>query len=281
MQHKGIDPALRKGLPRSAKGLGLRVAYYPELFQDWPAVDYFECLTENFLTAAGPVRERLRRVRSRYPVVLHGVALNLLGHEPLDEGYLDAVKRLADELEAPFVTDHLCWSASGSVCHHDLLPVPFRRDLLSYGAERAAYVQKRLERPFGLENLSSYVSFDSSEMTEWEFYCGVVREAGIFHMLDINNIFVSSVNHRFEPSEYLEAVDWSRVLQVHIAGHEQVAPDLIIDTHDRPVAAPVWSIYAEAWKRGGPFPTLLEWDERIPPLRQALAELEQVEQWRR
>jgi hypothetical protein len=118
-------------------------------------------------------------------------------------------------------------------------------------------------------------------MTEWEFYCGVVREAGIFHMLDINNIFVSSVNHRFEPSEYLEAVDWSRVLQVHIAGHEQVAPDLIIDTHDRPVAAPVWSIYAEAWKRGGPFPTLLEWDERIPPLHQALAELEQVEQWRR
>jgi uncharacterized protein (UPF0276 family) len=262
-----------RGLPADALGLGLRTPHYPYIFEHTPDIDYFEIISENFLSGALAPRQKLERIRKNYPVVLHGVGLNLLGHAPLDENYLDAVHKLADDVDAAFVTDHLCWTGAHGVTHHDLLPTPYTRDLLGFAADRASYVQKRLGRPFGIENLSSYVSFDSSTMSEHEFHAAVVRESGCWSLLDVNNIYVSSQNHGFDPDAYLAAVDFSRVLQVHVAGHTREENGTIVDTHDHHVADAVWALYARAWKIGGPFPTLLEWDASIPPLPELLAEL--------
>lgn len=259
-----------------ALGLGLRPSYYPHLFEHWPAVGYFEIISENFMGDALPPRDKLARVCARYPVVLHGVGLNLLGEAPLDQAYLDRLCRLADLVDAAFVTDHLCWTGAHNVSHHDLLPAPYTDDLASLAAERAHAVQRRLGRPFGIENLSTYVEFARSTMTEWEFYTSVIRASGCWAMLDINNLYVSSQNHGFDPQTYLRAVDFSRVLQVHLAGPSREPDGLLIDTHDHPVLGDVWNLYAEAWRLGGPFPTLLEWDERIPPMAEVLAELEQA-----
>lgn len=266
-------PSPSSGLARDALGVGLRVPFYPHVFEHAPAVDYFEIISENFLGESATVRARLDRVRARYPIVLHGVGLNLLGHAPLDEAYLDRLCRLADHVDAPFVTDHLCWTGAHGVSHHDLLPVPYTSDLVAFAAERASYVQRRLGRPFGLENLSSYVAFGQSTMTEWAFFTSVVREADCGALLDVNNIYVSSHNHGFDPEAYLDAIDFSRVLQVHLAGHTREPNGLLLDTHDQAVADAVWSLYARAWTIGGPFPTLLEWDARIPPMPDVLAEL--------
>ncbi len=260
-------------IARDALGLGLRPAHYGYLFERWPEVGYFEVISENFLGPALPPRARLDAVRARYPVVLHGVGLNLLGHAPLDEAYLDALCRLADRVDAPFVTDHLCWTGAHGVSHHDLLPTPYTPELVALAAERAHHVQRRLGRPFGVENLSSYVEFGRSTMTEWDFYAAVVREAGCWSMLDVNNVYVSSQNHGFDPHEYLRSVDYSRVLQVHLAGHTREPDGTLVDTHDHPVPDAVWALYAHAWRQGGPFPTLLEWDDRIPPMPEVLAEL--------
>lgn len=258
---------------RDALGLGLRLSHYEHLFAHWPAVDYFEIISENFLGDALPPRKQLARVKQRYPVVLHGVSLNLLGHEALDEAYLDRVKRLADELDAAFVSDHLCWTGAHGVSHHDLLPTPYTPLLVEFAAERAAYVQQRLDRPFGLENLSSYVEFRDSSLSECEFYTQVVQAADCYFMLDINNVYVSSQNHGFDPRTYLSAIDYTRVLQVHLAGHCREPDGSIVDTHDAPVADAVWSLYRETYRAHGPFPTLLEWDEKIPPLPDVIAEL--------
>ncbi|MET0389927.1 MAG: DUF692 domain-containing protein [Polyangiales bacterium] len=263
-------------LPRDALGLGLRLPHYEHLFRHQPEVGYFEIITENFLGPAPLAARNLARVSAHYPVVLHGVSLNLLGHEPLDEKYLDDVCRLADRVDAAFVTDHLCWTGAHGIQHHDLLPMPYTDALAELAASRARYVQQRLGRPFGLENLSSYVTFRESSLSEQAFYSRVVTEAGCHFMLDINNIYVSSVNHGFDPHVYLQAIDFSRVLQVHIAGHRHEPDGTIIDTHDRPVSDAVWQLYAAAWRLGGPFPTLLEWDDAIPPLPEALAELERA-----
>ena len=267
-------------LARDALGLGLRTAHYPQLFEHWPEVGYFELISENFLGDALPPRRHLDLLRERYPVVLHGVGLNLLGHAPLDSAYLDKLCWLADYVDAPFVSDHLCWTGAHGQNHHDLLPVPYVEDLIGVAAERAAFVQRQLGRPFGLENLSSYVEFADSSMPEWAFYSSVVAQSGCGFMLDVNNIYVSSQNHGFLPHTYLDAIDFSRVLQVHIAGHSRAVDGTIIDTHDQAVADAVWQLYVDAWRLGGPFPTLLEWDAHIPPLPQLLAELAKAGQVR-
>jgi uncharacterized protein (UPF0276 family) len=266
-------------LKRDAIGIGLRPGLYAELLRTRPALDYVEIISENFMGPAWPPQENLRRVRAHYPVVMHGVGLNILGHEPLKERYLDELCRLADGIEAPFVSDHLCWTGSHGHVHHDLLPTPYTSDLVGYAAERAAYVQKRLGRPFALENVSSYVQFTASEMNEWEFYRTVVEEAGVSFMLDINNVYVSSQNHGFDPEVYLQNIPFERVVQVHLAGHERLEDGAIIDTHDRPVAPAVWELYRQAWSMGGPFPTLLEWDERIPPWPELMSELNKVREY--
>lgn len=269
-------------IPRDALGLGLRLDHYEAIFADGPArPDYFEIISENFMSAAAPPLHNLERIAARFPLVMHGVGLNLLSHDALDTAYLHALRALADRVDPAFVSDHLCWTGLGGQNHHDLLPLPYRRDLIAYAAERAARVQDFLGRPFAIENLSSYVSFETSEMSEWDFYAALVAESGCHFMLDINNIYVSSQNHGFDPRRYLDAIDFSRVVQVHIAGHERQADQLIIDTHDRAPSEAVWDLYREAWNRGGPFPTLLEWDAEIPPYATVLAELGKARELRR
>lgn len=262
-------------LAREALGLGLRTRHYRELGEPWPALDYFEIISENFLSDAEGPRYHLDRVRERYPIVLHGVGLNLLGPEPPSSRYLDRVAALAELVDAPFVSDHLCWTGAHGVSHHDLLPVPHVPELVELAAERARHVQQHLGRPFGLENLSSYVAFKASTMSEWDFYAAVVERAACSFMLDINNIYVSSQNHRFSPSDYLARIDFSRVLQVHIAGHTREPSGILIDTHDQPVADPVWQLYRQAF-REHPFPTLLEWDDHVPPLAATVSQLERA-----
>lgn len=261
-------------IARDALGLGLRIPHYGYLREHQPDVDYFEIITENFLGDAEMPRRNLEYFRERYTLVLHGLSLNLLGADEPAIEYLDRVAALADRIDAPFVTDHLCWTGAQGQEHHDLLPTPYTEDLIGLAAERARRVAAHIGRPFGIENLSSYVAFRESTMSEWDFYVRVVREGGVHFMLDINNIYVSSQNHGFDPVEYLRAIDYSRVLQVHIAGHSRMPEGNIIDTHDHPVAAPVWELYGRAWTLGGPFPTLLEWDDRIPEFPVVLAELE-------
>lgn len=273
-------PAPSSDLPRDAVGIGLRPPHYRDLFEQWPDLGYLEIISENFLGPAPRPRRNLARASSRYPIVLHGVGLNLLGHEELDEAYLDAVAELADRVDAPFVTDHLCWTGAHGANHHDLLPAPYTDDLVDFAAARAARVAERLGRPFGLENLSSYVAFAASTMTEWEFYTRVVRDAGCWFMLDINNVYVSSQNHGFDPAAYLDAIDFDRVLQVHLAGHTREADGVIVDTHDKPVSGEVWALYARAWAAGGPFPTLIEWDASIPPLADLIAEVDRAREVR-
>jgi uncharacterized protein (UPF0276 family) len=259
-------------MARDAVGVGLRSAHYRDFLNGAPAVDFVEVIAENFLSGAAFPLRVLDEVSRRMPVVLHGVGLNLLGPEPLDDAYLDALCRLADRVDAPYVTDHLCWTGTRARSHHDLLPVPFRSEFVELASERAAAVQRRLGRPFGLENLSSYVRFRQSTMSEWEFVAQVVRESGCGLMLDVNNVYVSSLNHGFDPCAYLDGLDLSRVLQVHVAGHDATAGAIVVDTHDRLVPDPVWSLYAEAWRRAGPFPTLLERDADLPSLDELTAE---------
>jgi len=269
-----------RGVSSDAIGLGLRIPYYPYIFEHTPRVGFFEAISENFLAPTPLARQRIDRVKARYPIVLHGVGLNLLGHAPLDERYLDALSRLADDVEAPFVTDHLCWTGAHGMNHCDLLPTPYVPELVEIAAARASEVQRRLGRPFGIENLSSYVEFRSSTLTEWEFYSAVVRASGCWSLLDVNNIYVSSQNHGFDPDAYLAAIDFSRVLQVHLAGHTREPNGTVVDTHDQAVCDAVWALYAHAWELGGPFPTLLEWDARIPPMPEVLAELAKAKEAR-
>lgn len=260
-------------IARDALGVGLRPPHYAHIHAHNPEVEFFEIISENFLSQAPGPRAHLHRIRARYPIVLHGVSLNLLGHDALDESYLDQIARLADDLDAPFVSDHLCWTGASGMAHHDLLPTPYTADIVEFAAERANYVQRRIGRPFGLENVSTYAEFCDSTLEEPEFYTRVVRDANCWFIFDVNNAYVSSQNHGFDPYRYIDSIDFSRVLQTHIAGHTRQPDGIVVDTHDQPVCDEVWDLYAYAWQRGGPFPTLLEWDAAIPPMPVVLQEL--------
>lgn len=272
----GDQAPLAPALSREALGLDLRPPHYEAIERLRPELGFLEIIAENYLGPSPLPRERLRRIAERYPIVAHGVSLNLLGEAPLDRDFLSRLRDLIQELRIPYFTDHLCWTAFEGVTHHDLLPAPCDPELIPYAAGRAFEVQEALGVPFGIENLSSYVAWERDAMPEWEFYRRVVEESGCSSMLDLNNVFVSSVNHGFDPREYLDSVPWRRVLQVHLAGHQTLPSGLRHDTHDRPVCDEVWSLYEEAWRRGGPCPTLLEWDAEIPPLPVALAELDKA-----
>lgn len=265
---------------RDALGIGLRPVHYAALLTERPALGFVEVISDNFLGPAPAPRRHLDRVLEHYPVVLHGVGLNLLCHAGVDEAYLDAIAELADRVDAPYVTDHLCWTGAHGMQHHDLLPTPYTEALVELAAERAAHVQRRLGRPFGLENLSSYVSFEESTLSEAAFYAQVVERAGCWFMLDINNIYVSSQNHGFDPADYLASIDFARVLQVHLAGHTREPDGILVDTHDQAVCDEVWHLYADAWRRFGPFPTMIEWDANIPPLSELVAEVERAREAR-
>jgi uncharacterized protein len=258
--------------PNLGLGVGLRTTHFPHILTEWPAVDWFEIISENFMDSGGRPRHVLRRVAERYPVVMHGVSLSVGSADPLDFDYLRKLKTLAAEVNARWVSDHLCWTGVAGRNTHDLLPLPLNEDTLAHVAARVRTVQEFLERPLVLENPSSYVGFASSTMPEWEFLARLTDLTGCRLLLDVNNVYVSSVNHDFDPAEYIRNVPRDRVQQFHLAGHTHCGTH-IVDTHDGPVIDPVWDLYRLAHRHTGGAATLLEWDANIPPFAEVHAEV--------
>jgi uncharacterized protein (UPF0276 family) len=262
-------------LPSLGFGLGLRTDHYQAILDTRPDVDWFEALTENYLTPGGKPLSVLDRVRAEYPVVLHGVSLSIGSTDPLDRAYLDSLKKLASRIEPAWISDHLCWTGMAGRNLHDLMPLPFTEEAVGHVAERVAQVQECLGRRILLENVSSYVSFRESDMSEWDFLSEVSLRADCLILLDINNVYVSAFNHGFDPLDYLNAIPADRVQQFHLAGHSHCGTH-IIDTHDADVADTVWSLYAAALRRFGAVSTMIERDDHIPPLPDLLRELDQA-----
>jgi uncharacterized protein (UPF0276 family) len=257
-------------------GLGLRPQHYSDVLADEghaaSGVDWFEIISENFIGVGGPPLRNLMRVRERFPVAMHGVSLSIGGTDPLDDAYLDGLKDLIRRLEPAVVSDHLCWTGVHGVNLHDLLPLPLNGETLNHVAARVRAVQDRLGRRIALENASTYVAFDADTMTEWDFLAALTEAADCDLLLDVNNVYVSAVNHGFDAADYLAGIPAERVCQVHLAGHQNNG-DHIVDTHDAPVADAVWDLYADAVRRLGPVPTMIERDADIPPFAELVDEL--------
>lgn len=251
-----------KKIPNLGIGIGLRIPHYEDIFRLQPAIDWFEIISENFMVEGGKAIETLERILDRYPVVQHGVTLAIGSPDALDFNYLKQLKNLTKKTKTPWVSDHLCWGRLPGAHYHDLLPLPYTREVINYVAERARIVQDYLELPFALENLSSYVTFKQDEMSEWDFYSAIVEKADIYMMLDVNNIYVSSQNHGFDPRTYYQNIPLKRVLQFHLAGHRKM-DGYLLDTHDNRVCDEVWQLYAEVYPLTGGASTLLEWDENF------------------
>jgi uncharacterized protein len=262
-------------LPALGFGLGLRVDHYEDILAGQPAIDWFEVLTENYLVPGGKPLNYLMRFRERYPLAMHGVSLSIGSGAPLDRDYLRQLKALAARVEPAWISDHLCWTGVAGRNTHDLLPLPYTEEALTHVVERVRAVQDFLGRRILLENVSSYVAFRDSRLTEWQFLAEVAVRADCLILLDVNNIYVSSVNHEFAPLDYLNAIPAERVQQMHLAGHQNHG-DYLIDTHDHPVPDPVWELYAAAVRRFGPVSTMIERDDHIPPLAELCAELSQA-----
>jgi hypothetical protein len=258
--------------PSLGFGLGLRVEHYETILNELPAVDWFEALSENYLVPGGKPLYHLMRIREHYPMVMHGVSLSIGSAAPLDRAYIGELQALAKRIEPAWISDHLCWTGVGGKNLHDLLPLPYTDEALKHVVARVRTVQDILGRRILLENVSSYVSFRDSRMTEWDFLRTVAEEADCLILLDVNNIYVSSINHEFDPHDYLAAIPIERVQQMHLAGHQNHG-DYLIDTHDHPVPDPVWALYAAAVRRFGPVSTMIERDANIPPLAELQMEL--------
>lgn len=261
----------KKEFPNLGIGIGLRIPHYEDIFREKPDIDWFEIISENFMVDGGKPLENLERILERYPVVQHGVSLAIGSPDPLDFNYLKKLKALTKITKTPWVSDHLCWGRLPGAHYHDLLPLPYTKEVIKYVVERARIVQDYLELPFALENLSSYVSFRNDEMTEWEFYSSVVEQADIYMMLDVNNIYVSSRNHGFSPMDYVNHIPMERVIQIHLAGHSDRGA-YVLDTHDDFVRDEVWALYAEVYPLTGGVSTLLEWDDNFISFQQTWEE---------
>ena len=256
-------------------GLGLRPRHYQAILRSRPRVDWFEALSENYMIPGGRPLHYLMRIRERYPVVLHGVSLSIGSTDPLDRAYLKGLKALAARVEPEWISDHLCWTGVGGRNLHDLMPLPYTEEALRHVARRVRAVQDVVGRRILLENVSSYVAYRASTMTEWSFLAALAEEADCDLLLDVNNIYVSAFNHGFDPIEFLDGIPAARVRQMHLAGHDNCG-DLIIDTHDAPVIGPVWNLYREALRRFGSVPTMIERDDKIPPLGILVRELDRA-----
>lgn len=252
----------KPNLPNLGIGIGLRIPHYDDIFSGPSTIDWFEIISENFMVDGGKPLEHLHKILEKYPVVQHGVSLAIGSPAPLDFDYLKKLKDLTKITKTPWISDHLCWGQRPGANYHDLLPLPYTKEVINYVVERAKIVQDYLEIPFALENLSSYVAFTQDQMPEWEFYSAIVEKADIYMMLDVNNIYVSSRNHGFDPKQYYENIPLDRVLQIHLAGHTDHG-DYVLDTHDNYVRDEVWQLYGEIYPKTRGVSTLLEWDEKF------------------
>ena len=253
--------------------MGLRPQHYAELLKSRPALDWLEIISENYLVAGGKPLYFLDQIRERYPMVMHGVSLSIGSIEPLDFDYLAQLKALARRVRPGWISDHLCWTGTAGLNLHDLLPLPYTAEALRHLTQRIRQVQDFLEQRLVIENVSSYVTYRSSQMSEWEFITALTAEADCDLLLDVNNVYVSSVNHGFNAREFLDAMPASRVRQIHLAGHSHQG-DFLIDTHDTAVPQAVWELYRHTAARLGAVPTMIERDGNIPALAELVAELQ-------
>ncbi|UGQ46986.1 MNIO family bufferin maturase [Massilia endophytica] len=261
-----------KRLPFPGFGLGLRPAHYAAIIDQPRQVDWFEILTENYMVPGGKPLHMLDRIRQDYPLAMHGVSMSVGSIAGPDLDYLRALKKLVRRVEPLWVSDHLCWTGAHGVHLHDLLPLPYTAEMVRLVAANIRRVQDILERPLVLENVSSYLAFTQDSLSEWDFLTAVAEEADCLLLLDVNNIYVSSVNHGFDPYAYLRAIPAARVQQIHLAGHSDHG-HYIVDTHDEAVSDPVWRLYEAALQHCGPVATMIERDDNIPPFAEMVAEL--------
>ncbi|BBD01076.1 MULTISPECIES: MNIO family bufferin maturase [Sphingobium] len=254
-------------------GLGLRTPHYQDFLTGTVPVDFVEVISENFMIDGGKPRHILDQIRERHPVALHGVSMSVGSADGLDRDYLHRLKALADHLDPLFVSDHLCWTRIEGFNSHDLLPLPYTQEALDLVCANITLAQDVLERTMLIENPSTYLQFTADSMTEWQFLNALCACTGCSLLLDVNNIYVSAVNHGFDALDYLEGVPADRVRQIHLAGHSQ-GKDRLIDTHDQPVPPSVWALYAQACRQVGPVATMIERDDDIPPITDLLTELD-------
>ena len=256
-------------------GLGLRKEHYETVLAERPGVDWFEIISENYMVEGGKPLDYLTRIREHYPMVMHGVSMSIGSTAPLNLDYLKQLKALIKRVQPAWFSDHLCWTGVNGVNLHDLMPLPYTEEAVLHVADRVSQVQDFMGRQMLLENVSSYISYGDSQMSEWEFLREVAERADCLILLDINNIYVSAFNHNFDPLAYLQGIPAGRVCQFHLAGHSHEG-NLIIDTHDQPIADPVYELYAAAVQYFGQVSTMIERDDHIPPLSVLIDELEQV-----
>ena len=253
----------RHRIPDLGVGVGFRAPHHARVLEDRPAMDWFEVISENFMVPGGKPLENLARLRAGYPVVPHGVSLAVGSVEPLDADYLVKLRRLVDVLDPPWVSDHLCWGRAPGLHLHDLLPLPYTREAIDHVVERVKRVQGTLERPFALENVSTYMTYRASTMPEWEFVAEIAEQADCGLLLDCNNVYVSARNHGYRAELHIDAMPADRVVQMHLAGHTDKGAYLL-DTHAGHVCEEVWALYRRAISRCGAVATLVEWDDEIP-----------------
>ena len=261
------DPAIQ------GFGLGLRTEHYADFERRGTTVDWLEILSENYMVPGGRPLHHLDRIRADHPMVMHGVSMSIGGTDPLDLDYLRELKALAARVQPAWLSDHLCWTGVDGRNLHDLLPLPMSEAALRHVAARLDEVQHRLGRRIAIENLSSYVRFAADEMREYEFVAELLKRSDALLLLDVNNVYVSSVNHGFDARAYIDAMPADRVVQIHLAGHSE-QDGFLVDTHDAPVCDAVWDLYRYTLTRLGPRPTMIERDDHIPALDELLAELD-------
>jgi uncharacterized protein (UPF0276 family) len=261
-------------------GLGLRACHYSYILEHLPQVPWFEVLTENYMVTGGMVLERLEQIRAYYPIVFHGVGMSLGSTDPLSDPYLSHLKQLIDRFKPAYISDHLCWTSFNQQYSHELLPLPFTKEAVVHVAERIKKVQEILGQRMLIENVSSYLTYKASTMPEWEFINEVAEQADCYILLDINNIYVSSYNHKFSAEEYLCCINESRVKQYHLAGYTDNGTHLI-DTHGAKVSSAVWKLYEKALKKIGDVPTCIEWDNDIPEFSVLLSEAGMINNYRK
>ncbi|KZC16584.1 hypothetical protein RHOFW510R12_01645 [Rhodanobacter sp. FW510-R12] len=275
-----VLPFVQRPVPAAA-GIGLRAPHIERVLAERPPVPWFEVHSENYFGAGGAMHAALERIRADYPLSLHGVGLSLGSADALDQAHLATLRRLVDRYEPALVSDHICWGAFGGAHMNELLPLPFTEEALALMVSRVSQVQEALGREFLVENVSSYLGFRDADMPESAFVAELVRRSGCGLLLDVNNIYVNSINHGFDPHDYLRAMPHASVREIHLAGFIRkghLPVPMLIDSHSRPVADEVWALYGEALELCGAQPTLIEWDQDIPELEVLLAEAGRAEE---
>lgn len=262
----------------SGAGVGLRACHYQAILQNLPPIPWFEALTDNYLVDSdSPPRCYLRAIREHYPIVLHGVGLSIGSTDPLNLAYIKKIQTLIDEINPAFISDHLCWTSVDKKHLHDLLPLPHTQETIKHVTDRIKQITDILQKPFLIENISSYFTFKQNTMPEWEFINTISEKSTCGILLDINNIYVNSFNHGFDPYHYLKQIDKSKVKQFHLAGHTD-KKRFLFDNHGGKVQKPVWELYKSTLQRFGAIPTLIEWDENIPSLADLWQEAQKAQE---